>query len=168
MSKKAPETPAADAAPQKKGKGKLIIIAVAALVLLGGGGGAAWFFLMGNGHDKTAHKKKEEHKAPPVFVNLEPFTVNLQKAEGDDHYLQTEIVLQVTDEHAIEPIKARMPMIRSDILMLLSGKSAAEIASADGKKKLAQQIIGEARKHVAQAGSGKGIENLYFSSFVIQ
>lgn len=169
MSKSAPKAEAAsDAAPKKKGKTKLIIIAVAALALLGGGGAGAWLFLKGKSHDgKAAHKKQEKKAVPPVFVNLEPFTVNLQGGE-DSHYLQTEIVLQVTDDKVAEPIKVYLPIIRSSILLLLSSKTAEDLGSAQGKRKLAQEIIGETRRHLASAGAKGGVENIHFSSFVIQ
>jgi flagellar protein FliL len=160
--------PASEAAPKKKGKGKLIIIAVAALAVLAGGGAGAWMFLKKPHDGKAAHKKEEKKKAPPVFVNLEPFTVNLQPDQEDAHYLQTDIVLQVADEKMVEPIKVQMPIIRSSILLLLSSKSAQELGSAQGKRKLAQEIIGETSKHLALADVSGEVENIHFSSFVIQ
>jgi flagellar protein FliL len=167
MSKSAPKAEAAAEAAPKKGKGKLIVIAAVALVVLAGGGAGAWVLLKGKGHDSKSAHKKEEKKTPPVFVNLEPFTVNLQE-QDDAHFLQTEIVLQVTDDKIVEPIKVQMPIIRSGILLLLSSKSAHDLGSAQGKRKLAQEIIGEIRKHLALVDAKGGVENILFSSFVIQ
>ncbi|MBS0308718.1 MAG: hypothetical protein JSS58_07075, partial [Proteobacteria bacterium] len=90
-------------APKKSGK-KTMLIVIVLVLLLAGGGGAAWFF-MNQGGDapagegeagatKATHKKKEPPKAP-VFMVVEPFTVNLQPDEsGGDRYLQVAFSLQ--------------------------------------------------------------------------
>jgi flagellar protein FliL len=148
-------------------KKKLMIIIIGLCVLLAAGGGGAWYFLKGNSHSKGKNAAKVEHKSAPVFINLDQFTVNLQD-EGGDRYLQTEIVLQVSGNDVVEPIKEQMPILRSSILLLLSSKIAAELGSKTGKTKLAQQIIAEIRTHLNSPKPGKGIDGIHFASFVIQ
>jgi flagellar protein FliL len=184
----APEAP--PAAPKKKGKGKLIAI-VAAVGLLASGGAAAWYFLAGaeeateevaqgdkkgdpkkaaeakKNADKKAADKKAAAKKAPVFVPLEPFTVNLRD-DDSSHYLQVAIVLEATDSSAVDNIKVQMPIIRNGILLLLSSKRSDDLGTLDGKQKLAQEIVAEARKPLTGAGVAPGIEGVYFSSFVIQ
>jgi flagellar protein FliL len=151
------------AKPSGGKKKKLMLIVVGLCVLLSAGGGAAWYFLKSKGQGAA----KEEHKAPPVFVNFEQFTVNLLD-EGGDRYLQTEIVLQVSGNELVEPIKEQMPILRSSILLLLSNKIASELTTKVGKSKLAEQIITEIRTHLHSPALGKGIERVHFASFVIQ
>ncbi len=172
MSKKS-ETPDessgdADEATPKKKKGKKLLIIGLALALLGGGGGAgAWYFLRPKHHDPKEEAKKEAAKHPPAFVNLEPFTVNLQDDE-EAHFLQTEIVFEIVGNELVEPMKAQMPALRSNILLLLSSKTSHDISTIEGKRKLAQEIMAEARKRLPATEHGQGITNLHFASFVIQ
>jgi flagellar FliL protein len=73
-------------APPKKSKKLLIIILAVVLLLVLGGGAAAVLLLKGGSHadedeevaEETAKPKKKDKKAeaPPVFVNMDPFTVN--------------------------------------------------------------------------------------------
>lgn len=154
-------------APAGGKKKKLLIIVIGLCVVLAAGGGAAWYFLHGNRHSKGKEAVKEEHKAAPVFVNLESFTVNLQD-DGGERYLQTEIVLQVSGNEMVEPIKEQMPILRSSILLLLSSKVAADITTKAGKNKLAEQIIEELRRKLGPVKSGKGVDSIHFASFVIQ
>ena len=153
---------AAEAPPPAKGKKKLIIIiAVAAIVLLGAGGGA--FFMMkkmaaaaaeaeAEGGDATAAHKtapaaaKKDPKALPVFVPLEPFTVNLADRNAD-RYAQVGITLEVEDNLTADQIKNYMPAIRNNILMLLADRTAAELMGRDGKFKLAERM----RKETSRA-----------------
>jgi flagellar FliL protein len=164
-----PPTGAQEEAPKPKKKSKLPII-IAALVLLGGGGGgAAWYFMGGHkagGHGAEA--KKEEPEKPPVFTRLEQFTVNLQKSDGEDHYLQVEVDLQIAEDKVNEHIKLRMPQIRNAMLLTLSSKTADELSSVEGKQKLAADIAGQINKIIGAKEPKEGVVNVYFSSFVIQ
>lgn len=162
-----PPTEVQEESPKSKKKGKLLIILLS-LLILGGGGGAAWYFLgAGKGANPHAEKKQEEEK-PPVFTRLEQFTVNLQKSDGDDHYLQVEMDLQVADNKVVESIKLRMPQIRNAMLLLLSSKSPEELAPVEGKQKLSAEIVAQINKIIGAKESKKGVLGVYFSSFVIQ
>lgn len=157
-----PAAEGVESAP-KKGKGKLLII-IAAVVLLGGGGGAAWYFMHAK---KTADTETHKEAAkPPVFVRLESFTVNLT-SDGEDHYLQTDVELKVAEDKVSEEIKAHMPEIRNNILLLLSSRTAGSLSSMEGKQKLSDEIKGQVNK-VLHAKEAEGVSGVYFTSFVIQ
>lgn len=163
-----PPTEAQEEAPKPKKKGKLLIILVALLLLLGGGGGAAWYFLgAGKGGNSQAEKKQEPEKLP-IFTRLEQFTVNLQKSDGEDHYLQVEMDLQVAEDKVVDSIKVRMPQIRNAMLLLLSSKSPEELASVEGKQKLSADIVAQINKIIGAKEPKAGVLGVYFSSFVIQ
>lgn len=155
--------------PKPKKKGKLLTILLALILLGGGGGGAAWWFMAGSKQGATPHDaKKEEAEKPPIFFRLDQFTVNLQKGDGDDHYLQLDIDVQVSDDKVIEHIKLRMPQIRNAMLLLLSSKTPQDLASVEGKQKLSAEIVTQINKILGVTEPKKGVLGVYFSSFVIQ
>jgi flagellar FliL protein len=157
-----------EAAPEAKKKKPLLLIAIVLVVLLAAGGGAGWYFL-GNkppaaaGKDAKAAPPKEAAK-PPVFVTLEPFTVNLA---GGEHYLQLGVVLQVADEETAEAVKTHLPQVRNALLLLLSSKTPADLESIEGKQKLAGEILNDTRAPVGEA-SAKNVQSVLFASFVVQ
>lgn len=186
MSKAAAAT--ADAAPAEapKKKGKLLIIIAVVVTLLVVAGGAV-FFLMSQGHDdEEAAAEAEAHESskvdpshPPVFVNLEAFTVNLRPEGNIDQYLQVVAVLRVADAKDEETLKAYMPEIRHKILILLSGKRATELSSPEGREHLADEVkvavngvLGggaPAKKGDGHQGGGDGpVQSVLFTSFIIQ
>ena len=151
------ETPETDAPPPKKGKKKLIIIIVLLLLLIGGG--AAAFLLMkpsspanpddaevvAEAEDETEAEDEAEDEVsdvPPTYAQLGTFTANLIQEEGD-RYLQVAIELKLTKPELAEKIKATNPEILHRINMLLQSKRPSELASFDGKQKLAEQIKGQ-------------------------
>lgn len=148
--------PAAEAVAPTKGGGKkkliIIIGAVLALVLVGGGAAVMLLKKKAPAEDEedgaeTAEvapkaKAKAKSEAPPTFVPLDPFTVNL--ADKDvDRFAQIGVTLQVDDPKFADQLKAYMPAIRSNILMVLSHKTATELLTREGKEKLAKDIMRE-------------------------
>ena len=192
--------PAAEpaAAPKGGGSKKLIIILAAVLVLVLVGGGAAFMLLKKKpaaeeGEDGEAVEAPVKAKAhakpdhPPTFVPLDPFTVNL--ADKDvDRFAQVGVTLQVEDPKFADQIKAYMPAIRSNVLMVLSHKTAAELLSREGKEKLAKEIMRESvrpmgieiedeeedtgdkpkKKKKKKAAVENPVTQVLFSNFIVQ
>jgi flagellar FliL protein len=141
---------ATDVAPTKKGKKKLIIVAAVVALLVAAGAG---FMVMkaraahADDEDEVevAHvQKSEKHEAhdpkhPPIYVPLEVITCNLADRDTD-RYAQVSIALEVDDSKAGEQIKAFMPIIRHNILMVLSSKSSDDVRSEAGKKFLLAEL----------------------------
>lgn len=195
-----PDEAGADAPKKKGNKMLVIIIALLVVVILGG---AAAFFMMGGSHadegedgeevvaeddheaaakeaKKAKLKKKKDAEAkglPPVFVELDPFTVNLQPETTVDQYLQVKATLRVDEQPAADNLKVYMPEIRHRVLMLLSGKKASELGSAEGREQLAEDIkhavnaiVGEVprnRKGEPEEPIGP-VESVLFTSFIVQ
>jgi flagellar FliL protein len=203
-------TDAAEVAP-KRGKKKLIIMIAAVIALLGvAGGGAAVYIVKkkaaaeaaveaededgdaaGAGKKavaKDSHKKDEKH-VPPVFVPLDPFVVNLADREAD-RFAQVGITLEVADAHVGDEIKAYLPAIRNNILLLLAHKTSVELMEPEGKEDLAKEVRRESlrpmgielpdeddgpkrkKKKKAKAEDEEvkdlPIKSVQFSSFIIQ
>lgn len=154
MAKEAPKKNDAVAADEAKPKGKgkkLLLIIVATVVVVVIGAGAALFLLAGK--DGGENKDTRAHAAKaPVFVNLEPFTVNLQPENGEQ-YLQVVTTLKITDKSAEEQIKMYMPEMRHRILLLLSGKKPSEIGTPEGRELLADQIRDEVNRILGSTGA---------------
>lgn len=147
---------------QKSTKLKLMLAIASAVLLLGaGGGGAAWYFVRAQ-DGATILKAK-----PPVFVGLDTFTVNLQPEHSAQH-LQTTLTLKVEDPGTVDLIKLRMPEVRNRILLLLSSKTASQIATVEGKKKLASELAAEINQPFTEGAIGQSVESVLFTSFVIQ
>jgi len=169
--------PKADAAPAASGgKGKLLIMIGAAVVVLGLGGGAGWYFMHGSSaeaaaepakKDHSSSKKKKKDEAPPEYVAVEPFTVNLQPEHGDQ-YLQVAFTLQVEGPEQVELIKANMAKVRSRVLLLLSGKKASEISTVEGKQQLAGEILAAVNEPFVPHGDEQEVSDVLFTSFIIQ
>jgi flagellar FliL protein len=144
------------------------------LLLLGGIGAAAWYFL--RNHDPVPAKSgdgkavvaKAVSSKRPVFVALEPFTVNLMHEDNSSQYLQIGLTLKLTDASFGEVIKVYLPEIRSRVLLLLASKKPSEISTSEGKKLLVEELAREIVRPLPDSSSAKMLEAVLFTSFVIQ
>ena len=152
MSAAAAAEAAAPTAP--KGKKKLIVIVAMVLLLALGGGGV--LFMMkkqaaaaatadeeGGGSEVAHTAAAKTHKAPPTFVPLDPFVVNLADRDGE-RYAQVGLTLEVDDPKFGDEMKNYMPAVRNAILMILAHKTSQQLLGREGKEALAEEIMREA------------------------
>ena len=146
MSAAATATAPADA-PKKKSK-KLLFIIIGVVVLALIGAGAALFIMKKNAaaaddefadEEPAAHVAKDP-KTAPVFMPLENMVVNLADP-GGTRFIQLGLTLQLQDAKTETDVKTYMPSIRSDILLLISQRTADGMLQVQGKEKLAKDII---------------------------
>lgn len=186
-SKEAPKKEeVATSVPAKSRKKMLLLIVIGVLVLAVASLGAV-LILKKKGKAATEEEtvaeepstaKFDPHKLP-VFLPMEPFTVNLQPENGEQ-FLQVVISLRIEDEKTGEQVKIFMPQIRHEILALLSSKKSSEITSQEGRESLAEEmrdiinsILGwTPPKKKKKASSGKGsdgapVAGVFFTQFIV-
>lgn len=181
-----PAEEGAEAAP-KKSKKLIIIIALVVVLLAVAGAGA--FLMMSGGNEeeledeeyaeenvKKPAKKKKDNSAPPVFVNLDPFTVNLVPEVGDQ-YLQVVLSVELDEATSQATLAMMMPRVRNNVTLLLSSKKASDLQSKEGKEQLASEIQDEINSAIEPPARNKRGEiippegpvvSVLFTSFIIQ
>lgn len=152
---------------KKKSRTKLLVLIAVVILVLAGIGGAAWYFFGNDAAAGDAKEVKHEAAKPPVFVTLDPFTVNLAR-ETSEQFLQASMTVQVADQNQVEVIKLYMPLVRSRLLLLLSSKKASEISTPEGKKALSDEIVAQLKMPFAPNTEPQKVNGVFFTSFVIQ
>jgi flagellar FliL protein len=186
------------AAPAAKGGSKKLLIIIAAAVLVLGGGGAGAFFFMhksaadeevsadsGEGEQADAKDTKKEKgkakgkkdkkgkaaepKAPAIYVEFQPpFVVNFD-AKGVMRFLQVSMQAMTRDHETSELIKLHDPKIRNNMLLLLGSQTIDTISTMEAKEELRKKALETIAKIVdEEGGEGKKVEDLFFTSFVMQ
>ncbi len=158
----------AEGGAPKKGKGKLILIIVLALVLIGGGVGGFLFWKSRQG-DHATRQPEPKPLLPLQFVALDPpFVVNFS-GQQTVRFLQIEVRLSSRELETVNLMKANEPVIRNDLLLLFGAQDAAQLATREGKEKLRAESLALVRKIVkTEAGKPETVENVFFTSFVMQ
>lgn len=111
-----------------------------------------------------ANSGKESSAGGDSSAKLEAFTVNLGRT---DQYLQLVLTLQLSSGEFAEKVKLFMPVVRHNLIVLLSSKEPADLQSSAGKKELIEQIKTAVNKAL-NAKEHDGVTDIFFENFVIQ
>jgi flagellar protein FliL len=152
---------AADGAPAKKGKLKLIIAVVGFLVVIGAGAG--WFFFLRGGHEE-AHAEAPAAK-PPSFVDVPEIMVNLAGQAGERvQYLKVKVVLEVKEEKLVEAIKPSMPRVTDIFQTYLREMRSGDLNGSAGMFRLREELT----RRVNLAVAPNQVNAVLFKEIVIQ
>ncbi len=157
----------------------IIVIGVILLIVLGGVGG----FFMGVFDDKSAAAEtaagKNDEKAsaagedgavsPAVsYWPLDPpFVLNFE-GKSKARYMQIGLEAAMNNKKTYAAVKKHLPVIRSEIVLLLSGQKYEELVTPEGKEQLRAELIEVINGILKQRKVKTGISNIYFTSFVMQ
>ena len=118
----------------------------------------------------------DEHKGeggggagkPAQYFSFDPpLVVNFDDTQAV-RFLQLQIDVMARDEKVIEQVKQNSPAIRNNLLMLMNNRDYKTLMTREGKEALRQECLKEAQKILKKETGSTGIEDLYFSSFVVQ
>jgi flagellar protein FliL len=96
---------------------------------------------------------------PPLVVNFEDGSVV--------RFLQITMEVMAHDQKAIDSVQKNIPLIRNNLLLLMSNRNYQVMMSREGKEKLRQEALTEIRA-VQKKEGGPDVDDLLFTSFVVQ
>ena len=172
-----------DVNEKKGGKKTVIIMVIVGILLLNGIGVGVWMFLSG-GDSKSSDsaEKGESVLAPLLYLTMVPeFIVNF----GPDsrvRYLQVDLQVATRDEAVLATVNTYRPVIRNDVLVLLSSVKFDDLKDRQGKEALQKKLLDAINRVIISAsqttpveGEDKNnndvkdpLENVYFTSFIMQ
>ncbi|HUQ52962.1 MAG TPA: flagellar basal body-associated FliL family protein, partial [Gammaproteobacteria bacterium] len=115
-------------------------------------------------------EEEEEHEPlePAQYVALDPPFVVSFEDDGGSRYLQLTLQAMARSEETIEAIKLHAPAIRNSILFRMSGYELAVLTNQAGKEQLRHDLLDAANEILVKNEVEGSIEDLYFTSLVIQ
>ena len=94
------------------------------------------------------------------------FTTNLK---GSRKFLQVSVGVSTQyDEKVMEVVDSHQLALRSEILSTISDFTEEDISGSDGKKKLSERLMVVLNKKLETLNEFPGIEDVYFTAFILQ
>lgn len=112
----------------------------------------------------AANVHASSDKGGTLYAKLGTFTVNLLDI---GEYLQTEISVKLANPGTLDSIKAYLPFIKHEIILLLSSQDSRQLTTLAGKQKLIEQTKTAVNKAL-KLEPNDGVTDVLFESFVIQ
>lgn len=109
-----------------------------------------------------AAPKKETKELGPTYA-VGNFTVNLSD-EGDRLYVKAGVAVEASSQEVVAELTARDPQLKDIVIAVLSSRTMADIASAEGKESVKREIR-DAMNRLLAKGKVRGV---FFTEFVFQ
>jgi flagellar FliL protein len=104
---------------------------------------------------------------PSVYYAIDPpLVVNFEDGSAV-RFLQITMEVMAHDEKAIDSVQKNIPLIRNNLLLLMSNRNYQSMMSREGKEKLRQEALAEVRAVQKKEGS-PDVDDVLFTSFVVQ
>lgn len=152
------------------GRKKLIFITLGAILLVGGSIGGTLLIIGSSDENADGEIATEDEVArgDASYIDLKPaFTVNLAP-EDPVGFLQISMQVLTYDDVVAEEVEKHKPLIRNNLVVLFGKQSSAELRAPEGKERLQNSALETVRSIIKQHGSGGEVENVFFTSFVMQ
>jgi flagellar FliL protein len=114
----------------------------------------------------AAGKGEGETKASLFLAIDPPLVVNFEDGSAV-RFLQISMTVMCKDQKALDSVTKDLPLIRNNLLLLMSNRDYQSLMSRDGKEKLRMEALAEIRA-VQKKQGGDDIDDLLFTSFVVQ
>ncbi len=152
----------------KKSKALFLVIGIVLLVLILGGVTIALLFSGGDEEDKEGHEEVSEVKLPAIYHVLKPaFILNFNDG-ADRRYVQLEVTVMVRDPATVAALELHTPVLRDSLIQLISTKDITEIKSSEGRNLIKEEALKVINQFIVDELKLAPIEQVLFTSFVIQ
>lgn len=148
-----------DAQSSNARRGGGFFATVVLLLMVGLAAGVAW---------ELGWLDREPAQPQPHYVKLGPELVVNFDGGGRVRYLQLGVEVMTYDKEALPALELHTPLLRNNLILLLSDQTYDELITREGKERLAATALEEMRKVMAELYGQPVIETLYFTTFVMQ
>ena len=170
----------ADSKPEegKKSLTKLVLIIVLTVLLLVAASAGAYYFLIykadesGEAGSKDVKEKEDnaeiDQAQPDLYYALDaPLIVNFPPGSSA-RIIKVSVTVLVKGEASVDVLKKHEPMIRNNLLMVISSMGADNMKTLEGKQELRRMMLSEIGKVMEKMAGKNTAKDVYFTEFVMQ
>ena len=151
--------------PRSRQPSARLILLLAALSALAAAAaaGATWYL----SRQRAEAAATTPLPAAPVFVSLEPMTVNLQPG-GRNRFLHAAVTLKVPDARSQALVTQYLPEVRSRLLTVLSNRASDALITPEEKARLSAEIMASLNQPLVANLPSLRISAVMFTTFMLQ
>ncbi len=104
---------------------------------------------------------------PAIYFAIDPPLVVSFEESSAVRFLQITVEIMARDQKAIDGVQKNVPLIRNNLLLLISNRDYHALMTREGKEKLRQEALAEVTNICKKEGTPPP-SDLLFTSFVVQ
>ena len=105
---------------------------------------------------------------PPIYTKLNPPVVVSYQSGDSIRFLQITMEAMARTEESIDAFNLHSPHIRNNLLLMFASESLDHLSTTEGKEMMRQASLDEVNEILKAEDPTTGIEDLYFTAFVVQ
>jgi flagellar FliL protein len=166
--------PTKDESGSGKRAGRSIwVIATATVVIILISGAALYFldfipFHSRHGQQAQSLEAATDPTQPLIYHTLDPAFIVYFKPNSEARLMQLALSVTATNQKVIDTLAKHTPMIRNNLLLLMSSYDPAILQTTAGKEALRARILEEIQRIVEAQAKQKGVKEIFFTGFVMQ
>ncbi|WP_455203267.1 flagellar basal body-associated FliL family protein [Kaarinaea lacus] len=156
--------------PPKSSTLKIVLIIFIPILLIGSTLAGLYLggVFGGGGEEEDVEEVETSVEGPATYIPLDPaFVVNFAQSDKA-RFLQVTAEVMTRDPLVEEQIKIHMPVIRNNLVLLLSSQTYDSVSTLEGKEALREEALEVVQGILEEETGDPGIEAIYFTSFVMQ
>lgn len=144
------------------------------VLLLGGGGGAAYYLFLSEDDPlgvfggSGARAEQAEQRQPPIYFSVDPAFVTNLSGTGGRRFIQVSMQLMARDPAVIAAVERHEPVVRNDLNMLFSGQTLESVDTTEGKEQLRRESREAIVRILRSNDEPAELEDVFFTSFIVQ
>lgn len=105
---------------------------------------------------------------PALFYAFDPpLVVNFEDGAAI-RFLQVQVEVMSRDQAVVDAVAKNAPIIRNNLMLLFSNRPFGSLMTRDGKEALRKEALAEVKAIVKRESGSDAVEDLLFTSFVVQ
>ena len=106
--------------------------------------------------------------APPVYTRMNPQIVVSYQDGSSVRFLQVTLEAMARDEESILAFELHIPRIRNDLLIAFASENLDYLSTTEGKEAMRATALTKVQEILSDEDPTAKIEQVYFTSFVVQ
>ena len=111
---------------------------------------------------EAAPQKAQYVDMPPAFI------ANFGDTSKKVKFVKTEVALKVADTNTVFTVENHLPMLRHEIVMLLSKQTEDAMSSPEGQETLRNDALKAVQAALQKEEKAELVSDLLFSTFIVQ
>ena len=119
--------------------------------------------------EEAADESAVDSSDPEIFQSLHPpLIVNFKDSAGNSHYMQITMEVMSRDQETINAVRDHTPVIRNALILHFGGADYDFIITREGKEQMLADALAEIQSVMEERYGDTGVEEVYFTSLIIQ
>lgn len=116
----------------------------------------------------AAERNEGDTGTPPAMAYFELSPSIVVNVKGRAKYLRCDVQLMTRDEAKLSAISLHAAALRHELILLLSDQQGNEIRTTKGKEKMRKLALKALRKVMKDLVDDESIDNLFFTTYLVQ